>query len=55
MRAIAAVGLAALGALASAQTYANISNVIPRVSTDGAIMDAHDSKITRVRPAGWGF
>ena len=38
---------AALAALASAATAATISNVLPRRSTDGAIMDAHSGPIQR--------
>jgi hypothetical protein len=46
MAALAALSLAFLAASASAAPV-NISNVVPRRDTDGAILDAHDGKVLR--------
>ena len=35
-------------ALAASAAAAELSNVVPRTSTDGAIMDAHDGNVLRI-------
>lgn len=51
----------ALAALGGAAAAAVLSNVVPRTSTDGAIMDAHDGNVLAINStyfwyaAGYGF
>jgi hypothetical protein len=49
---LAASAIAAAAVSAATATQVTISNVVPRRSTDGAIMDAHDGNILYDAPSG---